>query len=312
MDAQHSGASKTEGSARTEVVPSTPDSTVGRARVAPVRRSARPPRPRAWVDRGAYPKPGWRDWTSLGMAIFFVLDAFLLVFSRDPSAHATGVVGLASFGPMTVFIASVIMRKLWFHYRHAEAVKVEITGGVPIRPSCVTSLVIYGTMTVTGMIWITVGRSLEPIFWFGWIPAVVGSCYLLGLAVGWLPVGYVQFDPEGITIARRRFAYTVPWDAIAGLSAREFDPRPTLRIYPRDLDLVIARPAQRKPQVLKHLVRSSKWFGAPIRLFTSAYGLDLPLLMKALERYVADHAARDELSRRLLRVGDSQATAATP
>jgi hypothetical protein len=238
------------------------------------------------------------------MAISFVLGALAMVFALDPSTHATGVVSLAFFGPMTVLIATVIMRKLWFRHMHAAAVKVEITGGAPIKPSRVTPLVIYGTMTVTGIIWVTVGRSLEPIFWFGWIPAAVGSCYVVGLAVGWLPVGYIQFGTEGVTIARRRFAYTVPWDAIEGLSAREIDPRPTLCIYPRDLNLVIAHPAHRKSEVLRHLVRSSKLFGVPIRLFTSDYGLDLPLLMKALNRYVANRSARNELSRRLLTAGD--------
>jgi len=54
-------------------------------------------------------------------------------------------------------------------------------------------------------------------------------------------------------------------------------------------------------------VRSQKWFGAPIRLLTSAYGLNLPLLKKALKRYVANHAARNELSRRLLTTGSGKA-----
>ena len=77
-------------------------------------------------------------------------------------------------------------------------------------------------MTVAAVIWVTFGRSLELIFWLGWVLTAVGSCYLLGPAVGWLPVGYIQLNPEGITYGRRRFAYT---DAIAGMSARGLEPR---------------------------------------------------------------------------------------
>ena len=40
--------------------------------------------------------------------------------------------------------------------------------------------------------------------------------------------------------------------------------------------------------------------GAPIFVLTSNYGMDLPLFMMALERYLADPAARAELARRQL------------
>jgi len=73
------------------------------------------------------------------------------------------------------------------------------------------------------------------------------------------------------------------------------------------LNLVLAHSAQRKSEVLKHLVRSQKWFWGAHPLLTSDYGLNLPLLMKALKRCVANHAARNELSRRLLTTGSGKA-----
>jgi hypothetical protein len=54
------------------------------------------------------------------------------------------------------------------------------------------------------------------------------------------------------------------------------------------------------------LMALAKWLGAPVRLAASDCGLDLPLLMKALDRYVTNHAARNELSRRLLAPGNGR------
>jgi hypothetical protein len=98
-----------------------------------------------------------------------------------------------------------------------------------------------------GSILVGFGRSYGLVFWsIAWFVAVVGAVVSLGVVAGRLPVGYVQFDPPGITIGGRRWSFTIPWDRVA-------------RLPPG--------------------------------------GMDLPLLMRALERYVADPSSRSELAR---------------
>jgi len=162
-----------------------------------------------------------------------VFTPFLMTLALDPRTDAIGVAGLAFCGPMMVLIASVIIQKLWFRRMHATAVQVQVTGCVPIGPSRATPLVIYGTMTVAAVIWVT--------FWsFSRAHLLVrlgpyGSGILLS---AWTccrvaPGRLFQLNPEGITFGRRRFACTVPWDAIAGMSARDVEPRPALRMSTR-------------------------------------------------------------------------------
>jgi hypothetical protein len=229
-----------------------------------------------------------------------VLIGFLIL----PSERETAIIDFAFFGPLTALAANNIIHKLRF--RRMRAVKVEITGGVPIRLSRLTAFVFYATLGVMGLVLVAFGRSFGVVLWScAWFFTATGAFNLLGLAVGWLPVAYIQFDPEGITIGRRRFGYTVPWDAIATMRATEIQRRPAVCIQLHDLNLVQAHPAHRKPQMLRHLAwNARKSFGAPVLLMTQDYGLDLPLLMKALERYVVDPSARNELSRRLLPPGD--------
>ena len=85
-----------------------------------------------------------------------------------------------------------------------------------------------------------------------WFVAAVGCLLLLGLGVGWLPVCYIQFAPPGTSIARRRWAYTIPWDRISRISAGEFHDNVALFIWLRDADPVIVHRPDRKAQVAKH------------------------------------------------------------
>jgi len=92
----------------------------------------------------------------------------------------------------------------------------------------------------------------------------------------------------------------VPWDGIASVSAGEFHHNPAVFISLRDLGVVIAQLPQSGQQVMRHLRANLQWIGVPIMLMTSQYGMDLPVLMAALERYIADPSARTELSRKQL------------
>jgi uncharacterized membrane protein len=252
------------------------------------------------VPNVTYRKPGMRDWALLGIGVTFVLTGLLVL----PSNPNVGIVTIAFFGPCAMVFATSIVRK--FRFRRLRALRVEIIGGVPIRPSRATVFVFGASLAMMGIVLVAFGRSYGIVFWaLAWLIAIAGFATLLGLAAGWLPVGYLQFDPPGITIGRRGWAYTVPWDCISGISAGEYHDNAALFIWLDHPDAISAHPPERKGQVLKHLARNARWIGAPIMLMTSQYGMDLPLLVNAMERYITSPSARTELSRRLLPQGDS-------
>jgi hypothetical protein len=242
-----------------------------------------------------YPKPNLQDWMLLTIGILFVAAGLIIL----PSNRDVGVVTIALSGPCAALSIATILRKLRF--RGAAPLKVELVGGVPIRPSRLGAAT-YGVAIATiGIILIVFGRSYGLMFWcLAWFIAFIGSSMLLGVAVGLLPVGYIRFDPAGITLAQGRWAYTVPWEAIYQLSGGEYHGNPALGIWLYDFDLITVQPTASRDRVLRHFAQNQVWFGAPIVLFTSRYRMELPLLMKAMQRYMMDTAARAELSRRLI------------
>src|ERR1700730_3283064 len=247
------------------------------------------------APNNGFPKPGIRDWTLLGIAVTFVLAGLFIL----PSDLNVGIVTIAFFGLCATVFAATITRKLRSH--RLRPLLVEIVGGVPIRPSRTRALAVGGSAALLGVGLVAFGRSYAAVFWsIGWFLAAAGCLTLLGLAVGWLPVGYIQFDPPGITIARRGWAYTIPWDGISRISAGEIHGNAALFIWLHEPGAVRAHPPERKAQAAKHLSANTRLVGAPFLLLTSQYGMDLPLLMQAVERYVSDPAARAELARNLV------------
>ena len=242
-----------------------------------------------------YPKPNLQDWMLLTISILFVAVGLIIL----PSNRDVGVVTIAVSGPCAALSIATILRKLRF--RRTAPLRVELTGGVPIRPSRLVAATCGVAVATVGIILIVFGRSYGLMFWcLAWVIAFLGSSMLLGVALGLLPVGYIRFDPAGITFAQRRWAYTVPWGAIYQLSAGEYHGNAALGIWLYDFDLVSVQPTASRDHVLCRLAQNQVWFGAPIVLFTSRYRMELPLLMEAMQRYMTDPAARAELSRRLI------------
>ncbi len=250
----------------------------------------------------AYPKPSFRDWVLLAIGIIFVAcGLFILPHDRD-----VGIVSIAMFGPCAVVAAIIILRKLRFRRWHA--LKAEIVGGVPIRQSRVLIITSGATLAAMGTTFILFGHSYGPIFLaLAWVIAAIGSVLLISALCGWWPNDFIQFDPEGITLGRMRFVLMVPWDAVAQVSAGAINNNPAVFIRLRDYTSVVVRPNEQRGRALKRLAWNAGWAGASIVILTSNYGMDLPLFMAALERYLADPSARRELARRLLPKGELRA-----
>jgi hypothetical protein len=246
-----------------------------------------------------YPGPGARDWALLvGSIAFAVAGLFILHKDRN-----VGIVTLTLFGACVVVFANNIVRKRRFH--RMRPLRAEIAGGVQIRPSRAQALRVSLGFLIVGGALSVFGRSYSALFWcLSMLIFSVGVLLLVGVATRWLPVGYIQFDPEGVTIGRRGWAFLVPWDRVARVAAGEFRDNPVLYLWVDVPEAVVALPAQQQARVLRYLASNLRWGGAHVMLMTGQYELDLPLLMHAIERYLTDPASRSELSRSQLTAGD--------
>jgi hypothetical protein len=271
-------------------------STTGPATVEAARTASIEREPATAAAPSGYPRPGFGDWLLLAGSVMFVAGGLFIIRS-DPN---TGIVTIAVFGLAAAVHAVNLVRK-WRFYRMRRPLQVHVVGGVPIRPLRGNLVIAGAGIAALGVVIVVFGRHYGLVMWsIGWLLAATGIVLLLALAGRLLPVGYLRFDAPGITIAGRDWAYMIPWDNISQMATGEYNRNPVLLIRLHHEDAIEVRPPERKGKVLKRLAWSTALFGAPVMLMPSQYGLDLPLLVQALERYITIAPARAELSRHLV------------
>jgi hypothetical protein len=250
-----------------------------------------PPRAlRSWGEQ-RYDVAGLRDWSILVISIAFTAAGFIALFDKP----RVGVPTLALFGACAALAARTVLRKRRF--ARLRLISVEIVGGVPIRPSRGYLIVVALALSSLGTVLLVYWRGAPlAVLISAWITAGVGALLLLGLVTGHLPVGFLQFDPAGLTIGRRRDAFTIPWASIAAVSPGEFHDNPVLFLSLQDASRVIVTPPQARGRVIASLISNTKWVGAHVMIMSSHYAIDLPFLVTAIERYIADPHARDGLA----------------
>lgn len=206
-----------------------------------------------------------------------------------------GIPTLAFFGACSAVAARTILRKRRF--ARLRLVSVEVVGGVPIRPSRsylgIFALALLSLGTVLLVYWR--GASVIVLVCM-WVIAGAGALLLLGLVTGRLPVGFLQFDPAGLTIGRRRDAFTVPWDSIAAVRPGEFHDNPVLLLWLHEPSVVIVTPPRARQSVIASLISNKRWVDAHVMIMSSHYDIDLPFLVTAIERYMSDPSARNGLA----------------
>ena len=240
-----------------------------------------------------YSKPGFRDWALLTTNILFVMMGVFLLFKRQ---YQIAVPSLAVFGSALAITIALIWRK--YRFRRTAPLKVQIVGGVPIYPSRNRTLILGVWIAALGTISIVFGSSFDLLFQMAaGVIAIAGYAILLGVATGYLPrAGYLQFDPAGLTIGNRRWSYLIQWDNIAGLAPVMIDDVPTLYVRLHRPDLIEVMPPEQAEKVRKSLLRRGAGDGPNLTLNPTPYGMDLPLLLQALDRYIRDPSARLDLA----------------
>ena len=240
------------------------------------------------------PRPGVQNWLLLTVSLGFVATGILIV----PTNRHIGINTLVFFGGCAIVFAGTIVRKFRFR-RSRNVLKVDITGGVPIRPSRALVLSLGLALLISGSVLLFFGDAYPPIFTLltGTV-AAVGAMLLLGLFFRFLPVGYIQFDPFGLSIGGRLWTVMIPWDRISRVAPGEFHDNAVLFIWISQFEALEVQPVKHRHRALKKLASNVQWVGAPVMIMTGHYRLSLPLLVKAIERYVTDPSLRDALESR--------------
>ncbi len=144
------------------------------------------------------PRPSVMDWLLVALNVAFVAMGLLIL----PHERDTGLVTIAFFGSCLAVAAGTVLRKL--RYRRFSAERIVVAGGVPIRPSAIFMPLLGGWLGVLGVVMFVFGHEYPLMFRaIAVFVAVVGVVVLALSFTGRLPGGFLQFDPEALTIAQR-------------------------------------------------------------------------------------------------------------
>ena len=241
-----------------------------------------------------HPPPTVRDWALLAIGVVFVAMG-LFILPHDPNV---GITTLAFFGSCLAVFAATIMRKL--RVRRFKAEFIEVTGGVAIRPQRWRMLLLGAWLLALGVILLVFAKDAPDLIrWIAGFIAVVGASVMAGVLAGRLPGGYLQFDPEGLTVAYRPWRTVIPWDQIAAVHDSELVDNPIVLVGVHDISALVIEPASARPKALETLVRNEARYGTAFMIMVTHYGIDAPLLAQTVERYAVNPTAREGLRRSL-------------
>jgi hypothetical protein len=233
-------------------------------------------------------RPSIEDWVVLAISLAFVASG-VLIWPRNRNVAMTTIL---FFGVAAAVSATTVARKLGF----APTLRRELPYGVPVRQSRVRSGALMGGVFVFGILLYDFGNGYGDVFrGFCLVIAAVGFVGIALLAAGRIPVGYLQFDPKGITVARRRYRVFLPWDSISHVGRGELYRNPVLLLTVRDETEVQVEPASETERAVRDLRRDRGLLGANVMIMTSLYGLDLAYVSSELERFVKQPSARAAL-----------------
>lgn len=230
------------------------------------------------------------DWAFAGLALAATLAGLAML----PGDVDNGMVTLAVAGLGLVHALHVILRKR--RLARLGRVSARVTGGVRLRPARLPFALYGAALLAAGAVLASVaGPRDAQVGGGGWLLLLVGGGMLAGLALGWLPPGHLQFDPDGLTLGDRGGQTRVPWDAITGLGGNEVDGQPAV-LLTVDAHALVPTPPGHRAQLARRLAWARGKAGVDVIIFSHDYGIAAPVLLAALERYVTEPAARHELA----------------
>lgn len=240
--------------------------------------------------------PGARDWLLLAISLVFVaMGAVLVVAGRG----AVGATCVLFFGACAAVAAAEIVRKRRAARQDADpSLVARFEPGQPLRADRRGLGVRLGGLAVFGALLAIVGRALGDGFVIlCGLLALLGAGGLVALALGYTGGSTLRFTAEALEVAQRGASYSVPWDSIVAVDLAAINDQPLVRITVASVDELLAR--VEPPAAARTVARAIGWnrglCGADLTVVPRAFGVDEVVLLRALERYIGDPAARAEL-----------------
>lgn len=241
-------------------------------------------------DRGGRPGPTFKDWLLLSINIVFV--AMGLVIVRDD--FNVGIVTIAFFGSCLAVAANAVVSKLRF--RTFTATRVDVVGGVPIRPLRWKMQLLGLWLLGLGVVLVVFGENYPPMFRaLAGVIGLAGAALLIATLTRQWPAGFLQFDPDALTIAGRNWRARIPWGRISLVAEGDYHSNPVLFIGVDDITAIDIGSPPGADAALKAMARSRMMMGSEFAIMTSQYGIDLPVLAETVRGYAEDPVARVRL-----------------
>lgn len=235
-------------------------------------------------------KVTFRDWLQAVISALFTITG-LHMLRTDTNG---GLVIITMFGSGFAFSIHTILRKKRFQL--LRPTRSTVIGGTPIRPPRQKAIFVALALIAMGSIFSIFGQRLGATFQLiSALLAIAGVCVAIAIAAGILPAGFVQFDPEGLTLGRSKWKATVPWSSISNMAQAELHDNPAIFLWVSDCNEIAVAPAAYKKKILKQVALSQAWVGADFAIMPSQYNIDAPVFFAALARYISTPSARAEL-----------------
>ncbi|WP_215397176.1 hypothetical protein [Rheinheimera oceanensis] len=234
-------------------------------------------------------KVTFKDWLFALIGLLFVLSS-LLIMQKD---FNTGMTTLVFFGACFAVAVHIIIRKLRLQRQSLHTVTV--SGGEPIHASKKRiALLGIGLLAFGSTLMLFQPDDNRIFYGISLLIAITGAVLLLGLFSGRLAKTYIQFDPAGFTFGYPKGKVSIAWEAITDLYRGDIHNNPAVFLSVAAENITV-EPASYLAKVSKQMASSRKWTGADFVIMTSTYGIDAPVLMAAIERYITQPEARAEL-----------------
>lgn len=251
--------------------------------------------------------PGARDWLLLAISLAFVaMGAVLVVAGRG---GAVGAICVLFFGACAAIGAAEIVRKRRAARQDADpSLVARFEPELPLRADRRGLAVRLGGLAVFGALLAILGRELGGGFVIlSGLLALLGAGGLVALALGYTGGSALRFTAEALEVEQRGASYSVPWDSIVAIDLASIHDQPLVRISVASVEELLA--GVEPPAGARTVARAIGWnrglCGADLTFMPRAFGVDEVVLLRALERYVGDPAARAELREKPALDGDA-------
>jgi len=224
---------------------------------------------------------------------------------RGPNDRLIGLTCMVGFG----LAAFVFAGNLW--RRHKDKGYRGI-GPVTIAPG-VKLIVKKGRVLLLGAVLLGFGSLGATAAWMDQEPLVAGCAGLFGL--GGLALlllygsgiggsEYLFFEKEGLRVGNAKGSFLAAWDNIAQVASGDYQSNAVVWVWFKD-PLAAAATGQGQGKhwspgtVLKGFKTTGLLQGSDWMVMTWQYGVDAPVLAKALATYATDPVVREGLEKRL-------------